>query len=137
MSETTTVRVHNIDIGSIAKQFNSKAGFRNDAWNGHIDAALNGIQESKPDIVDGLEQLQPKIGRGNSALGQDGPTDVIWIISLVFITRTIGILGSKGSDERRSEENRKEHARLLERYLEDINTIISQKENCAALFSSN
>jgi hypothetical protein len=130
----TIVKVHNIDLGSIAKQIDSKAGFWSTNWEGHIDATLKGIRELKSDIVDALQRLQPEIGRGDNALGQDGPTDVIWIISLLFAIRTIGMLGSKSNDNRRSEENRKKHAKLLETYFEDIHTIIRQKENCVALF---
>jgi hypothetical protein len=115
----TIVKVHNIDLGSIAKQIDSKAGFWNTNWEGHIDATLKGIRELKSDIVDALQRLQPEIGRGDNALGQDGPTDVVWTISLLFAIRTIGMLGSKSNDNRRSET-----------YFEDINTIIRQKENC-------
>jgi hypothetical protein len=127
------VAVHNIDLGSIAKKIDSQAEFGNAVWEGHIDATLIGISKLKPEIVDALKRLQPQIGRGNKVLGQDGPTDVIWIISLLFIIRTIGILGSKSSDNR-LKENRKAHAELLQTYIEDINTIIRNKENCIALF---
>ena len=129
--------IDNIDMGSIAKQVDSKAEFGNVIWERHVDATLRGIRELKPDIVLALQQLQTEIGRRNNALGQDGPTDVIWIISVLFIIRTIGMIGSKSTDERRSEENRKEHAKLLERYIEDVNAIIRQKENCIALFSDS
>jgi hypothetical protein len=135
MSENITVKIGNIDLGSIAKHIDSKAEFGKDIWEGHIDATLKGIGELRPDIVRALQQFQPEIGRGNNGLGQDGPTDVMWIISLLLIIRTIGMLGSKGIDKRRSEKNMKEHARLLERYIEDVNRIIRQKENCIGLFS--
>jgi hypothetical protein len=129
------IKIDNIDLGLIAKQIDSKAEFGIASWEGHIDATLKGIHELKNDIVSVLQQFQPEIGRGNKGLGQDGPTDVMWIMSLLFIIRTIGILGSKCTDKRRSEENRKEHARLLRRYIEDVNRIIRQKENCIGLFS--
>jgi hypothetical protein len=134
MSENTTIKIGNIDLGSIAKQIDQKAEFREAFWEEHIDATLKGIQELKPDIVRALWEFQPEIGRRNNGLGQDGPTDVIWIISLLFIIRTIGMLGSKSTDNRRPEENKREHVRLLQRYIEDINTIIRQKENCIGLF---
>lgn len=100
------VKVHNIDLGSIAKIIDSQAEFENTVWEGHIYATLRGISKLKPEIVDALKRLQPNIGRGNKILGQDGPTDVIWIISLLFIIRTIGILGSKSGDNHRLKENR-------------------------------
>jgi len=134
MSENTTVKIGNIDLGSIAKQIDPKAEFREASWKEHIDATLGAIRELKREIVLALEEFQPEIGRGNSGLGPDGPTDVMWIISLLFIIRTIGILGSKSTDNRRPEENKREHARLLERYIENINTIINQKGNCIGLF---
>ena len=74
----------------------------------HIDATLKGIQELKPDIVRALWEFQPEIGRRNNGLGQDGPTDVIWIISLLFIIRTIGMLELKAliiDDRKRIKEN--------------------------------
>jgi hypothetical protein len=134
MSENTAVKIGNIDLGSIAKQIDSKAQFKEASWEEHIDATLKGIRELKGEIVLALQEFQPEIGRGDKALGPDGPTDVIWIISLIFIIRTIGILGSKSTDNRRSEENKREHARLLEQYIEDVNTTIRQKENCIGLF---
>jgi hypothetical protein len=51
--------------------------------------------ELKREIALALQEFQPEIGRG---VGPDGPTDVIWIISFLFIIRTIGILGSKSTD---------------------------------------
>jgi hypothetical protein len=135
MSENTAVKIGNIDLGSIAKQINQKAEFRDTPiWEEHIDATLKGIRELKREIALALQEFQTDIGRGNNGLGLDKPTDVIWIISLLFIIRTIGILGSKSTDNRRSGENKKEHARLLERYIKDINTIIRHKENCNGLF---
>jgi hypothetical protein len=64
-----------------------------------------------------LQRLQTDIGRENNALGQDSPTDVIWVISFLLIIRTIGILRSKSIDNSRPEENSKALARLLETYL--------------------
>lgn len=104
MSEDITVSIGNIDLGSIVKKIDSKAEFGTVIWEGHIDATLKGIWELKPAIVRVLQQFQPEIGRGNNELGQGGPTDVMWIISLLFIIRTIGILGSKRTDNRRSEQ---------------------------------
>ena len=70
-------------MGSIAKQIDSKAQFKEASWEEHIDATLNGIRELKGEIVLALQEFQPEIGRGDKALGPDGPTDVIWIMDYI------------------------------------------------------
>jgi hypothetical protein len=118
------VKVRNISLGPIAKKIDSKAEFGEALWEDHIGATLKAIRELRFEIVDVSQQLQPVIRGGGDVIGQDGPTDVIWVMSLLLIIRTIGMLGSKSSDSRRPEDNRKAHSRLLESHLEDITTII-------------
>jgi hypothetical protein len=63
MYENTIVRIGSIDLGSVAKQIDQKAEFRETIWEIHIDATLKGIRELKYDIVRALWEFQPEIGR--------------------------------------------------------------------------
>ena len=127
------VRIGDIDLGCIARQFNDRAGFTGQTMESHIEDVARALNELKLELTRAVEKLYSAIGRGQIVAG-DGPTDLIWILSLTLMVRTLGMLGSKSKDLNRDQANRSEHNRFLDRYLLDVNQILSRKADCAELF---
>ena len=134
MNWINSFKVDDIDYGLLCKELESKAEFKDATWEGHVSSVLKGMSEIQEGLVDASKKLSEILGRDSDNLGDDGPTDVIWTISIILVTRTIGMLSSKSRDFSRTGENREAHKRLLKRYIRILCQLSEKEDEIVALF---
>ena len=98
-------------------------------------------------LLDGLTRIEDKVIKGSMklnqerleySLGGDAPTDIAWILSIMFIKRTMDMIWLKSDYEKLDEKEKKDrtkencdaHNRLLDRYdkiLQDLALTYKQK----------
>ena len=90
-------------------------------WERHYQSILSGLEKIKEDVITAAMKLSTQRSE-YECLGEDGTTDLIWVLSLLFIKRTIDMLKLKSSNEAKDEKYRIAHQNLLNRYSKIIDS---------------
>jgi len=134
MKEIKNYEIDGIDYGCLCREFNNRAKFQEDEWSGYFTSVLNVLTEMEQQIISTSKKVSHNLKRGHGDLGFDHPTDIIWVMSIIFTMRTIAILESKARDKIRNNENREAHRLLINRYLKIIQNLSENRNEFAALF---
>lgn len=88
--------------------------------------------EAQEEIIGATEKLILKIEKkeGITGLHSDYPTFIFWVLSLMFVSRTLDILKDKGSNEERKLKNGEKNLlgfqRAYEIYCKELESIIDR-----------
>lgn len=98
-----------------------------------LDSVLKAVKSMSSELFTALMLIEKK-REDYVDLGKDSPTDLYWVLSVLFVLRTIGMLYSKSTDNNRTSNNRSAHKQLLDRYVSVLEEISTRKEELLCLF---
>lgn len=84
-------------------------------WERHYSSILSGLEKIKEEVIGAAMKLSAQRS-GYESLGEDATTDLMWVLSLLFVKRTIDMLTLKSTNEAKDEKYRIAHQNLLSRY---------------------
>ncbi len=132
METVRSYKINEIDYGQLSRLIEDRAKYRElDSWEGHFTSIVRSLDKSQKELVESAIEISKNLNRESPVLGEDGPTDINWLLSILFVFRTISMLESKSRDPNRSPENQNAHKGILENYLSLINHLCENKEKLA------
>lgn len=135
--------IDGIDYWLLVKKLEKEACFthcRN--WEDFLNSILSALLNMKNEIIQTSQRTDAKrrsIKYGSKILNLSGdyPTDIYWVLSILFGIRTIGMLYSKSIACARDHYNQKAHQKLLERYKLIFQELFERREELLTLFPPN
>ncbi len=132
METLRSYKINEIDYGQLSRLIECRAKYKDpDSWEGHFSAIIRGLDKSQKELVESAIEISSNLKRGIPPLGQDAPTDIIWLLSILFVFRTLAMLQAKSRDPAISPENQNAHRVILEHYVHIINNLCENKEKFA------
>lgn len=106
-------------------------------WSGHFDIykrLVTGLEtyDAQKKIIEATAKVIKKIEKEDavSNLQTDYPTFLFWVISLMYVSRTLDILKSKSIDKKRESErgesNLLAYAKIYQNYRKELQSIIDR-----------
>lgn len=126
--------IDDVNFELLVKKLEANAFFTNNqSWEEMFDSILKALKAMKNDLVS-ASMLLEKRRENFEELGKDRPTDLQWTLSLLFVIRTIGMLYSKSTSEKRTFKNNRSHKQLLDHYFEILQSINDKKTDLLEIF---
>lgn len=120
--------IDGIDYRKLWREMEDKAKFQKVTWEDHYCHVLMGICKMREEIVEASMNLSEARKKDKPPLGYDPPTDIMWVLSIIFVLRTIEMLNLKSTNKKESTEDRQAHTNLLKKYVSILNKIIKDRD---------